>query len=90
MPFAPLSLTIVYYVNSLTLTLTLTLTLALPPPPQTHPPLGLIPSSNVQFSYNFLKQRKTSYIPPKTALQATLVKETGKLRPLRYRLIESN
>ena len=76
MPFAPLSLTIVYYTNFL------------PSPPP--PPLGLIPSSNVQFSYNFLKQRKTSYIPPKTALQATLVKETGKLRPLRYRLIESN
>ena len=50
----------------------------------------LIYSSNVQFSFIFLEQKKSSHIPPMTALQATPLKETGTLRALRYRLIESN
>ena len=50
----------------------------------------LIYSSNVPFSFIFLEQKKTSYNPAMTALQATPLKETGTLRALRYRLIESN
>ena len=47
----------------------------------------LIYSSNVQFSFIFLEQ---SHIPAMTTPQATPLKETGTLRALRYRLIESN
>jgi len=50
----------------------------------------LVYSSNVQFSFIFLEQKKTSYNPPMTALQATPLKETGKLRALRHRLIKGN